>query len=297
MAGWSFWSVSLFEDFVLRTKKAFTLIKLLVVIAIIALLLSILTPALNAVKERAKSTVCQAHLHSWALSLALYANNFKDKICPALAVVERDSSGDPTKYHQWDTLLLRYYDGSDDIRLCPKATKPDPAETGAEKVGSEKYCWYVDYTLYPEEGEGIKYGSYGFNGWAQYPTQDVQDLWGQPQELHWGKVTIKGRLNRIPLFLDSLWKEAYPDDKGRPFDTQEDTIDPYNGNIHGQNEMNRFCLDRHNKAVDVAFLDTSVRSVDLGELWNLKWSREFIPKTEAQMIADGYEGFPKWMKK
>ena len=33
------------------------------------------------------------------------------------------------------------------------------------------------------------------------------------------------------------------------------------------------------------------------KLWNLKWSREFIPKTEAQMIADGYEGFPKWMKK
>ena len=116
----------------MRKKTGFTLIELLVVIAIIALLLSILTPALNAVKERAKSTVCQAHLHSWALSLMLYANNFEDKICPALAVAERDSSGEPTKYHQWDTLLLRYYDGSDDIRLCPKAPKPDPEETGAE---------------------------------------------------------------------------------------------------------------------------------------------------------------------
>ena len=49
----------------MRKKNGFTLIELLVVIAIIALLLSILTPSLNAVEERAKSTVCQAHLHSW----------------------------------------------------------------------------------------------------------------------------------------------------------------------------------------------------------------------------------------
>jgi prepilin-type N-terminal cleavage/methylation domain-containing protein len=71
----------------MRNKRAFTLIELLVVIAIIALLLSILMPSLNAVKERAKSTVCQAHLHSWTLSLMIYAQNFEDKICPALAVV------------------------------------------------------------------------------------------------------------------------------------------------------------------------------------------------------------------
>jgi prepilin-type N-terminal cleavage/methylation domain-containing protein len=291
--------LSFLEFNIIRTKKAFTLIELLVVIAIIALLLSILTPSLNAVKERAKSTVCQAHLHSWALSLAIYAQNFEDKICPALAVVERDSSGNPTKYYQWDTLLLRYYDGSEDIRLCPKAAKPDPAETGAEKVGSEQYCWYVDYTTHTSEGEGIKYGSYGFNGWAQYPTEDVQREWGQPQELHWGKVTIKGQLNRIPLFLDSLWKEAYPapfnvtSGAGLPMETQEDTT----WEIQGEFEINRFCLDRHNKTVDVAFLDTSVRNVDLPELWNLKWSREFIPQTEEEMIADGYECFPKWMKK
>ena len=42
-----------------KSKKGFTLIELLVVIAIIALLLSILTQALNAVKVRTRRIVRQ----------------------------------------------------------------------------------------------------------------------------------------------------------------------------------------------------------------------------------------------
>lgn len=54
-------------------RRAFTLVELLVVIAIIALLLSILMPALNRVREAGRRVKCGGYLHNSGLALMLYA--------------------------------------------------------------------------------------------------------------------------------------------------------------------------------------------------------------------------------
>lgn len=57
------------------TKKAFTLVELLVVISIIAMLLSILLPSLSRVRESARKISCASHIKTTTLAATLAAND------------------------------------------------------------------------------------------------------------------------------------------------------------------------------------------------------------------------------
>jgi prepilin-type processing-associated H-X9-DG protein len=62
-----------------------------------------------------------------------------------------------------------------------------------------------------------------------------------------------------------------------------------------ENEMSRFCLDRHTGAINVSFCDLSLRKVKLPELWNLNWHRQWVPqnKTRSQFVdANGNVWLP-----
>ena len=124
-----------------RLDKSFTLIELLVVIAIIAILASMLLPALNNARKSARSITCRNNLKQTTLCLTMYQNDFNDYFPPVT-----DNVGQLNTY--WFVKLAKYVD--------PTWSWSNNNKSGKFLICPESEPFYYSSSQYPIHNEKLR---------------------------------------------------------------------------------------------------------------------------------------------
>jgi prepilin-type N-terminal cleavage/methylation domain-containing protein/prepilin-type processing-associated H-X9-DG protein len=255
---------------------AFTLIELLIVIAIIAILAAMLLPVLGRALIQAKELNCKANLKQLGMAELLYLNDYNGHSFPYSGLT-------------WIPSLRPVYNQVDNVVICPMALPrtPQPNYTIA---GDYRTAWTEPLNT----ATNIN-GSYMFNGWFYSGAWSfggvgpVSDAWALQTAVRTPTIT--------PIFCDGIWVDGWPFENdttdngdfqnGVQLQNRVNNVPP--GTAGGIEGMDRIEIARHGPhranppptgvrnnvlwpgGINMVFMDGHVEDVSLNNLWNLTW--------------------------
>jgi prepilin-type N-terminal cleavage/methylation domain-containing protein/prepilin-type processing-associated H-X9-DG protein len=289
-----------------RRRTGFTLVELLVVIGIIALLISILLPALNRAREAARTVQCLSNVRQLGMAAMLHAHERGGYVPPATdhwLVVNHHDPG-KSKFHyrddgflmDWASALLHYMgrtgsrDNFQDLPLdqhkifrCPSDPWLNAAPPGlriginvTHEYQEVSYGINADIASFTNE---VGLGHFTYDHWLGVYRSE------RPYGTNEYGAPLNGRIHRVYrasetlLFADCGTRPHLP-----PFRVgiEDNRVLAYSSHWSGGGTLrtsylapwlrDKIPLDRHRERVNVVFVDGHAASVPLSEFDRVRLS-------------------------
>jgi len=256
--------------------RAFTLVEMLVVIAVIAILAALLLPVISRSKLSAQRVSCLNNVRQLSLGSFMYASENK-----------RHAGIETSAFPGGNWMgTLNDYAKVKGILICPTAPMHEPPPASGNEQGYADRAW-VRWT---SDRKTMFCGSYGYNGWL-YSDMKFSEAGDPKQKQLFTTESAVQKPNLTPVFFDENWVDVWPEETdapykdlyaGQPFELSPDqmgrcTIARHGGRSPALAPRNLAPGEKMPGAINMGFADGHTEMVKLEDLWKLYWHLDWQP--------------------